>query len=307
VLARIIAGIDVPGSELGVEAPPERAAPPPPAPEPKPEVQPRPAPAPVARGKPAPVDVAKAPAREKPVAATARGRSQTASEADALDCVTPGAKTGTRGRTVATRGRPAAKPDTRCRAAADPRAKGKIATDDTDTLDCLKTDARGRPLPRGKAAVRGKPDPKCKAAPDPRARDKDDTADCAKPVVHARGKAVAAKGRADARCKAADKAADKGDTATKGQPARIWVQVAGGANEAALEKAWNAVKAKAPDLFRGRQGWTTPLRATNRVLTGPFKSSDEAQAFVNQLTRAGLSGFVFSSARDQKVDRLGAK
>lgn len=110
----------------------------------------------------------------------------------------------------------------------------------------------------------------------------------------------------DARCKAATAKA-KADAETKGEPARVWVQVAGGANEGDLKKAWAALQSKAPDLFRGRQGWTTPLRATNRVLTGPFKSDDEAQAFVNRMAKAGLSGFVFTSTKGQKVERLGAK
>jgi hypothetical protein len=110
----------------------------------------------------------------------------------------------------------------------------------------------------------------------------------------------------DARCKAATAKA-KADAETKGEPARVWVQVAGGANEGDLRKAWAALQAKAPDLFRGRQGWSTPLRATNRVLTGPFASADDAQAFVNRMGKAGLSGFVFTSAKGQKVDRLGSK
>ncbi|WP_299424049.1 SPOR domain-containing protein [Sphingomonas bacterium] len=126
----------------------------------------------------------------------------------------------------------------------------------------------------------------------------------------ATAKAASAKGKSttSARCKAAEAKADakdKADAVTKGEPARVWVQVAGGANEASLEKAWAGLKTKAPDLFRGRQGWSTPLRATNRVLTGPFKSVDEAQDFVNRMSKAGLSGFVFTSAKGQKIDRLG--
>ncbi|MBX9813112.1 MAG: SPOR domain-containing protein, partial [Sphingomonas sp.] len=53
-----------------------------------------------------------------------------------------------------------------------------------------------------------------------------------------------------------------------------------------------------------RQGFTTPLRATNRVLTGPFKTRDEAQEFVNQLAKSGLSSFVFESAGGQKIAKL---
>ncbi|WP_404333755.1 SPOR domain-containing protein [Sphingomonas sp. MMS12-HWE2-04] len=92
--------------------------------------------------------------------------------------------------------------------------------------------------------------------------------------------------------------------AAKADPARIWVQVAGGANQASLPKAWKAVVAKAPAAFKGKSGWSTPLRATNRVLAGPFKTAAEAQTFVNGLTKAGLSGFVFTSDAGQKVTKL---
>lgn len=90
------------------------------------------------------------------------------------------------------------------------------------------------------------------------------------------------------------------------EPARVWVQVAGGANEGSLPKAWKAVVAKAPAAFKGKSGWWTPLRATNRVLAGPFKTASEAQAFVNTLRKADVSGFVFTSEAGQKVTKLSA-
>ena len=86
-----------------------------------------------------------------------------------------------------------------------------------------------------------------------------------------------------------------------------WVQVAGGANPGDLGKAWKATTAKAPGAFRGRTGWSTPLRATHRVLTGPFKTQAEAQAFVNGLRKQGVSAFVFTSDAGQKVSRLEEK
>ncbi|MBS0479793.1 MAG: tetratricopeptide repeat protein [Proteobacteria bacterium] len=163
-----------------------------------------------------------------------------------------------------------------------------------------RLDARGRPI-------------KTPDADDTPAVDKNGCPIPAKPAKGKRAapakskKPVTAREKADdARCKAAT-ARTKADAEARGEPARVWVQVAGGANEGDLKKAWSALQVKAPDLFRGRQGWTTPLRATNRVLTGPFKSDDEAQAFVNRMAKAGLSGFVFTSARGQKIERLGSK
>jgi hypothetical protein len=102
-------------------------------------------------------------------------------------------------------------------------------------------------------------------------------------------------------------AAKDGKKAPRAEPARIWVQVAGGANEGDLDKAWGSVRAKAPAAFKGRQGYTVPLRTTNRVLTGPFKTDAEARAYVNQLARSGVSAFTVKSEVGQKVSRLDTK
>lgn len=110
--------------------------------------------------------------------------------------------------------------------------------------------------------------------------------------------------------KAADKlAAEKKAAAAKKaepkHPKRYWVQVAGGANRADLSKEWKRLTTSSPALFKGKQGWWTPLNATNRLLTGPFKSADEAQAFVNTLAKNKLSGFTFTSPAGQEVTALG--
>jgi len=120
-------------------------------------------------------------------------------------------------------------------------------------------------------------------------------------------KALAAK-KAEAEKKAlADKEAAEEKRKARANPARIWVQVAGGANESDLPKAWTAAKAKAPELFAGHQGYKTPLRATHRVLTGPFKTDEEARAFVNKLAKKGVSAFPVNSEAGQAVTRLDAK
>ncbi|MBX3594300.1 SPOR domain-containing protein [Sphingomonas sp.] len=93
----------------------------------------------------------------------------------------------------------------------------------------------------------------------------------------------------------------------KTDPARVWVQVAGGANVAALPREWKQLTGKAAAEFRGKQAWTTPLRFTNRLLTGPFKNEDEAQEFVNQIAKKGLSGFVWTSDPGQKIEKLTIK
>lgn len=121
-------------------------------------------------------------------------------------------------------------------------------------------------------------------------------------------KAAAAK-KAAAAAAAAKRAADekRRNDPKLLEPARIWVQVAGGANEAALVLSWNIMKSRAPAAFKGKQGWTTPLRATNRVLAGPFKTDEEARAFVNLLAKSGVQAFTFTSEAGQKITKLPVK
>lgn len=120
----------------------------------------------------------------------------------------------------------------------------------------------------------------------------------------AKAKAAPAKaGETRAKAAAAAKAKTRPDPA-KAEPARTFVQVAGGANVDDLPKSWRALVAKAPAEFKGKQAWTTPLRFTNRLLAGPFKTGGEAQDFVNALGKKGLSAFTFTSEAGQKIAKL---
>lgn len=107
--------------------------------------------------------------------------------------------------------------------------------------------------------------------------------------------------------RAAAPAPAKKPKAAPAEPSRVWVQVAGGAARAALPREFARLKAKAPKLLGARAAWTAPLNATNRLLVGPFASSKEAQAFVNQLKAQDLSAFAWTSAAGQKVEKLPAK
>ncbi len=90
----------------------------------------------------------------------------------------------------------------------------------------------------------------------------------------------------------------------KASPERVFVQVAGGANKDDMDKAWAGLKKKAPDLMKGHTPQTAPVHATNRLLVGPFKSDEEAQAFVNKMAGKGLSGFTVKTAKGTKVEKV---
>ncbi|MCW4463072.1 SPOR domain-containing protein [Sphingomonas sp. BT-65] len=146
-----------------------------------------------------------------------------------------------------------------------------------------------------------------KLRPEP-AKPKPETAKPEAAKAGARGKAVDPKA-ADPKAKAAatKTAAKAKPDPAKTEPARQWVQVAGGANVRDLPKAWQGLVAKAPAELKGRQAWTTPLRFTNRLLVGPFKTPGEAQTFVNAIGKKGISAFAWTSEAGQKIEKLSVK
>lgn len=87
-------------------------------------------------------------------------------------------------------------------------------------------------------------------------------------------------------------------------PSRHWVQVATGPNRDALPREFARLRARAPEQLRGRQAWTTPLGATNRLLVGPLASARDAQALVNALAARDVGAFVWTSEAGQEIDRL---
>ena len=99
----------------------------------------------------------------------------------------------------------------------------------------------------------------------------------------------------------------KAEPAKPKNPSRHWVQVAGGANKNTLPREFSRLKEKAPKLLGSRTPYTTPLRATNRLLVGPFKSESEAQAFVNDLAKLDLSAFSWTSPEGQEIEKLSLK
>lgn len=153
-------------------------------------------------------------------------------------------------------------------------AKDKLALD----TDCFDPAAKGK---SGKSAGRGK------AAP---AKSKPAT------------KSAKGKHAAEAKCPPENGKKAKG----KAEPAhvsRIWVQVLTGSNREAMGKEWQRLVNTAAAL-RARKPSITPWRSNYRLLTGPFASDAEAQAFVEKLRGQGVSSYQWTSPAGQAVDGL---
>jgi len=90
-------------------------------------------------------------------------------------------------------------------------------------------------------------------------------------------------------------------------PARYWAQISIGNDVSRLPGEWRRLSRKAPDAFKGQEGWTTPLGKTNRVLAGPFDSNKEAQEFVNELAKSGMGAFTWKSDEGEEIKKLPKK
>ncbi|AMG73877.1 Sporulation protein [Sphingopyxis granuli] len=108
---------------------------------------------------------------------------------------------------------------------------------------------------------------------------------------------AATKAKAEADAKAKEEAAKK-----KANPARLWVQIATGANEKALAFDYNRFAKKNADLFKGKAGATAEWGRTRRLLVGPFASKKAAQDWLADYKKAGGDGFLFNSEAGETVD-----
>ena len=122
----------------------------------------------------------------------------------------------------------------------------------------------------------------------------------------------------DARARAAEKRREAAEAAAKAKrekqaearevarknPARHWVQIAGGANKRDLGKEWDKLKGRWPSQLAGRSPWTTHYRFTNRLLIGPFATSKAAQDWVSERKKEGFSTFRVETRAGDEVERV---
>ncbi|MBB5686070.1 tetratricopeptide repeat protein [Sphingobium boeckii] len=153
------------------------------------------------------------------------------------------------------------------------------------------------PKPAAIPPAKPKPDsvkPSEKAKPDAKAA-----------AVKPGDKKAAANGKIDPKKKAdAKKSEPKKPDPLKLHPARVWAQIATGANARALATDYGKFARKSPDAFKGMQGWSVPFKGTRRLLVGPFPSGKKAQDF---LKKAGITGFPFESPAGMEIEKLSAK
>jgi type IV secretory pathway VirB10-like protein len=124
----------------------------------------------------------------------------------------------------------------------------------------------------------------------------------AQQAAEARAKRLAAANAAKEKQRRQQEAEEK--AVAKRNPARHWVQIAGGANKRDLGKEWTKLKAKWPGQLGGRSPWTMHYRYTNRLMIGPFASADAAQDWVSERKKEGFATFRVSTRAGEEVERV---
>lgn len=87
---------------------------------------------------------------------------------------------------------------------------------------------------------------------------------------------------------------------------RYWVQIATGPMSAHRGE-YRRLSRKYPDLFKGREGWSSAWNNTGRLVVGPFEGFTPAKEWYEALKEAGGDGFVWNSAKGTKIIRLKRK
>jgi len=127
--------------------------------------------------------------------------------------------------------------------------------------------------------------------------DSDDDAKTAKAKAKGKGHDKATESE-----KGSEKAGVKGGKHAR-YASRIWVEVLTGSDRDKMPAEWRSLVHKARKL-KGHKPYLTPWHSNFRLLTGPFDSDADAQDFIAELRKDGVSGFEWTSPAGQAVDSL---
>ena len=87
----------------------------------------------------------------------------------------------------------------------------------------------------------------------------------------------------------------------------LYVQLASGAHADRMGTEFARIKAKKPGLFAGRNARVTRGKDLFRLVIGPFKTRDDSNQFVNQLSKAGIDGFNYTAPDGMTFDKIATK
>jgi tetratricopeptide (TPR) repeat protein len=87
-------------------------------------------------------------------------------------------------------------------------------------------------------------------------------------------------------------------------PRRIWVQLAKSADRSRLMAEFDRLAARSPKLLAGKAAWTATARNSNLLLVGPFRNSEDADIFTQQLADDHVDASPWTSPAGEPVTKL---
>lgn len=88
---------------------------------------------------------------------------------------------------------------------------------------------------------------------------------------------------------------------------KIWLQLASGANSAALPTEFRRLKLRNRDLFDGINGYVAQSSDRARLVIGPFRGSSDAETFKADLETVGIDAFNWTNSESDKIVPLGTE
>lgn len=84
-------------------------------------------------------------------------------------------------------------------------------------------------------------------------------------------------------------------------PQRIWLQLASGPDASSLPAEFRRMKSRGPDVFEGIRGYVTSSADRARLLIGPFRSSEDARTFAQDLEDININAFSWTNSPSDTI------
>jgi len=85
---------------------------------------------------------------------------------------------------------------------------------------------------------------------------------------------------------------------------KLWLQLASGANSTGLPDQFDRIKSRNRDLFEGITGYIAEEPGRARLLIGPFRNSEEANIFAEDLASVRVDAFTWTNQPGQAIRKL---
>ena len=85
---------------------------------------------------------------------------------------------------------------------------------------------------------------------------------------------------------------------------KLWLQLASGANASSLPEEFDRMKDRYDALFEGISGYIFDDGKRARLLIGPFRNSEEAGIFADDLASVHIDAFTWTSRPGQTIRKL---